>query len=377
MHPVLRALWLISLLALTAGCQEYEFAPLHPATYRQTVQTERIVSRQYKPNLMLVIDRSQSMDFPLENGESRWTQLRRAFGEYLTAHGTVARMGLVTFPTDDACGPGRVVADLWTQSDEPGDLQRQANAINATLQATRPGGVTPVGETLRALASYAPLESGRENIVVVATDGLPNCNPNNPNSYDVDPVACDCSFYPTSQCGGAYSRLGCLDKAGTVDAVKLLLAKGIKTAVVGFGADALQGVGPLVLNAIASEGGAPRTCPRGTDAECGTYNSCDPSSRICQMRYYQAANSKELADALATIGYDLSKAEACQLHLEGAPSDPSLISVRLNGAVLAAGPDTWTYDGAVVTFHGAACQTLTGSTPTDPARVELRSLERL
>jgi hypothetical protein len=375
MRTAIRGLVALSFFAAT-GCQEYEFNPINPVTFRQTVSSEKIVARQYKPNLMLVIDRSQSMDFPMPNGESRWTQLKRAFSTYLTAHGTVARMGLMTFPTGDACGAGSVVVDLWTQNDTPADLQAQASRIDQAIQATRPGGVTPTMDSLKVFTNYAPLQSGRENVVVLATDGLPNCNANNPNSYDVNPAACDCTF-AGAMCGGTYTRLSCLDQVGTVSVVRELLAKGIKTAVVGFGADALEGTGPLVMNAIASEGGAARSCPNGTNAECGTGNICDTTTKVCNLRYYQAANETELGAALATIGYDLTKGERCSFQLDVAPTDPRFLSVSLNGTAVQSGASTWTYDSGTVTFVGSACEKLASSTPDDPVTVEFRVLDTL
>ncbi|MBK7864272.1 MAG: adventurous gliding motility lipoprotein CglB [Archangiaceae bacterium] len=323
---------------------------------------------------MLVVDRSMSMSFPMENGESRWTQLTRAFGRYLTEHGTAARLGLMTFPTGDACGAGNVAVDLWTQSDTATDLQAHADGINRALQATQPGGVTPTGESLKKLIDYMPLQSGRENVVVVATDGLPNCNPDNPNSYDANPTACDCSFI-ASQCGGSNARLSCIDRDGTVNVVRQLRQRGVKTAVVGFGADALQGTGPLVMNAIASEGGAPRLCPSGADAECGTTNRCDPATHVCELRYYQATNDVELAAALATIGYSLTTGEACVVKLDAPPADPRFLSVLLDGQQV--DPAAWSYASGDVTFQGAACDRLKSSTPDDPAQLTFRTVEVL
>jgi hypothetical protein len=368
---------LISLGLLLSSCQEYEFQPLSPVTFRQTVTTRKVVAKQYKPNLMLVVDRSQSMDFPISTGgETRWSALKRAMNEYLTSYGTVARTGLMTFPTGDACGAGSIAVDLWTKNDVPDDLQNHARNINAAIQNTRPSGVTPTGDSLRVLADYQPLMGGRENVVVLITDGLPNCNASNPNSHDVDAAACDCTF-AASQCGGTYSRMSCLDSVGTVSAVRALLAKGIKTAVVGIGPDMVIGTGPQVMNAIASEGGAPRACPNGTDDECGSANTCDRSIGLCNLRFYRANEEKELASALATIGYSLSQGEKCKYQLEVAPADASYLSVRVNQEAVAGGPDTWTYDAGTVTFTQGICSKISSSTPDDPVLLDFLVLETL
>ncbi len=368
---------LLAVPLLALACQEHEFQTLEPVTFRQVSTFKKVVAKQFKPNIMLAVDRSQSMSFPIAaGGESRWFHLKAAMTEYLSTHGTVARMGLMTFPVDDACGPGAVTVPMFETNDNPVELQKHADEINAKLQATQPGGVTPTMESLRALANYAPMLGGRESIVVLATDGLPNCNPGNPNSYDVNPAACDCTF-ASNMCGGQYNRLSCLDRSGTVAVVKELLAKGIKTAVVAFGEDTLFGVGPQVMNAIASEGGAPRTCPHGNNAECGANNVCDKATKVCEMRFYAASNSRELADALATIGYDLSKGDACEQTLEVVPADERYLTVLLNDQPLPPGPDTWTYAAGTVTFHSIHCQKLGSSTPDDPVRLEFRTVEVL
>lgn len=351
--------------------------PLEAVTFRQSTQGKKVAAQQTKPNLMLVVDRSQSMNFPIGNGvnESRWQQLKVAFDTYLNQHGTVARMGLMTFPTGDACGAGGVVVGL-PNGETTAELQAQAKTINQAIQNTNPGGVTPTLDTLKALLDYAPMQNGGENIAVLATDGLPNCNANNPNSYDVDPTACDCTF-ASNMCGGMYSRLSCIDREGTVGVVRQLLQRGIKTAVVGFGADTLQGVGPQVMNAIASEGGAPRTCPNGSDAECGSNNACNPTTHVCDMRYYQANSAAELADALASIGYDLGRGDACVYSLEVKPRDERFLTVLLDGNTVDPGANGYSYADGTVTFTGDACARLRVSTSAAPVNLEFRTLEVL
>src|SRR5688572_2259642 len=92
---------LVVLGVCAISCQDYEFQPLSPVTFRQTSSTHKVVAKQFKPNLMLVIDRSDSMSFPIAaGGEPRLDAMKRAMGQYLTSFGTVARMGLMFFPSD-------------------------------------------------------------------------------------------------------------------------------------------------------------------------------------------------------------------------------------------------------------------------------------
>jgi hypothetical protein len=314
-------------------------------------------------------------------------------------------MGLMTFPSDDACATGQIVVDTYTGPETPAGLQGQADQIKQVLAAPGtgpgPGGASPTTLTLQALESYAPLLDGRNSLVVLATDGPPECNPGNPNSYcDGTQGACNCQFNPVSQCTGQIianqppynalssdqlCRLGCVDTSGTEAVVQALLNRGIKTAVVGFGGETIYGPGPAILNAIASAGGAPRACPHGTDAECGPgscqpsgLNCCDAASGLCKMRYYYAPRAAEMAAAMATIGYNLSAAQdACVQTLDVPPADASALTVLVNGAALAPGADTWTFSGSTVTFHGATCTLLMSSTPGDPVVLEFQSVRLL
>jgi hypothetical protein len=62
------------------------------------------------------------------------------------------------------------------------------------------------------------------------------------------------------------------------------------------------------------------------------------------------------------------------------PSDPSLISVVVNGTPYLPGPDTWRYDpppANQVVFQGKLCDQIKGNTPDNPVRLEIRLLKVL
>lgn len=160
--------------------------------------------------------------------------------------------------------------------------------------------------------------------------------------------------------------------------VRELRQKGIKTIVVGFGADLGSGDGPEVLNALAAEGGFPRECPNGTDAECGAGNSCVQATKLCAGAFYQAATGTELAEALRNI-WDRLPTDACVYQLSARPSDPRFISVIVDEQSLVAGPRTFAYDPGrnEVTFQGDTCNKLKSSTTATPVAVEFRIVEQL
>ncbi|MCP4808097.1 MAG: hypothetical protein GY884_22360 [Proteobacteria bacterium] len=120
-----------------------------------------------KPNMMLVVDRSGSME-----GDSRWDQVM-AMTPYLEAVEPASRLGLTLFPSpngSDRCGvDDGIVVPI---EDEPG----AGAAILAELEGTRPDGATPVAESLYDISTNGRIHDPyRPNIVLLITDGQPNC----------------------------------------------------------------------------------------------------------------------------------------------------------------------------------------------------------
>src|SRR6266852_4705982 len=150
-----------------AGCQNYSFEPVVPLAVSQTTQSKTITARQDKPNTMLVFDRSGSRTLPIDStvpacrldggagtcGQSfddcpaacvtRDRAIKSAMNTFLTNSGTVARLGMITFPsTSNECAPGTVRVDIPTLSDDA-TLNAKAAQINAILAASSPAGGTP------------------------------------------------------------------------------------------------------------------------------------------------------------------------------------------------------------------------------------------
>src|SRR5712692_3992346 len=278
-------------LALALGCQTYNFEPVTPLAVSQTTQSKTITARQDKANTMLVFDRSGSLWLPIDStvpacrldggagtcGQNaddcpvacvtRDRAIKSAMNTFLTNYGTVARLGMITFPsTSNECAPGTVRVDIPTLSDDA-TLNAKAAQINAILAASSPLGGTPTSATLVLLASYAGLQDPNiPNTYVLVTDGVPNCNDANPNDA--------CSPYPNPACqctisssGGGdaccpypgtsnnpYRRRGCLDADTTVGTMaNLRTSHSIRGFVLGVGDETL-GNG-TTLNAMAEAGG--------------------------------------------------------------------------------------------------------------------------
>jgi hypothetical protein len=393
---------LLSLAALAAvGCQTYDFEPVTPLAIAQTTQARTVTAKNLKPDMMILLDKSGSMNIPINppntgcadcaacgqpaNCATRLTEMRRAMDTFLTNSGRVARMGLTIYPQGNFCaaaGASEQLVSISPMSDSDADLQSHATTINARIQAQAAAGGTPTGDSLRFVGTLPELNNAeREDFVLLLTDGLPNCNGMNPNTC-LMPTTCNCTL---SACGNMLDdsnpnnlcRRGCLDQDGAVQAIRELRSRSIRTIVVGFGSDLTGGAGYATLNAMAVAGGFSRTCPMGTDAECGTGNTCLRPSNVCNTAFYAAGNSTELAAALAQISDNLMGDSICRWTLEAQPSSTDLLSVLIDGTATPAGPDTWELQSGVLVFQGALCDKFKASTSANPVKVEVRIVQSL
>ncbi|MFO0597730.1 MAG: adventurous gliding motility lipoprotein CglB [Myxococcaceae bacterium] len=402
--------WLVPVFVLVGSCQTYDFERVVPLAVAQTTDKTIVASKRLKPNVMLLVDNSGSMLLPTNPSASgcpagcgssssnlcpgtcptRVSELKSAMGTFLQSSGTIARLGVTVFPTDSLCKPASNIdvplpAPATTDDGTDPTLTATAASVNTRIQALSPTGGTPTGLSLEFLGTVGSLTDNndfRDDFVLLLTDGLPNCNDSNANALcgcgatctAMQTSSCACT---TSTCTGALCAKGCLDQDATVQKVRDLRLKGIRTIVVGFGADTASGSGPLVLNAMAKEGGFARECPNGTDAECGSNNTCNTATKVCNSAFFQAANGAELAAALRKIS-EAFQGDPCVFTLSAHPSDPRYLSVVIDNQSVAAGPTTYSYDFNTnkVTFNGDLCTRLKTSTTQNPVSVEFRIVER-
>jgi hypothetical protein len=372
----------VAVAAIAAACQTYDFEPVQPFAFKQEDIAKYILANPAKPNVMLVVDKSGSMLFPVDTSNSncpsgcgpapsagcpascptRLSEMKGAMGEFLTLQGDVARFGLAVFPdgATGVCAPGITIHQIPTLNDDAIALAGAAVQINGTIQGIQDpriggglpaNGGTPTAPTLRTLENYTPLLDGtRKNIVLLLTDGLPNCNSTL--------VASSCTCVPGASC--ASTNLNCLDATASIEAVAALSARNILTMVVGFGADtAGAGVGFDTLNKMAEAGGLFRKCPTGT--ECGIGDTC--TNGLCGRKFYQAGNRAELALVLENLALIIRDYDPCEYVFSAAPSDPSFVVVYVDGAKYAPGANTWSYDPASLTvrLEGDLCAKVTAS----------------
>jgi len=407
--PVLRAP-LVAALLLALGCQTYDFEPVRPVALGQTTTTVNIEAKQLKPNLMLVLDRSGSMHLPFDPtlaacgscGQSgqpacdpvacptRWDVLTSTASDFLSKHGTVARMGVAFYPSlsgatiadpgsgnpSNFCTPASSIDVALPTSDDDAALRDSATAVDFAIQrvgATASplsggvGGGTPTGDSLAYVAQHAGFGSTiqRQSFLLLMTDGLPNCNPASGLDANVNPAACDCTDGASSTVCSYYPVLDCNDFNETARKVSDIRAAGVKTIVIGYG-DVFGTSAQRTLQQISLAGDFQRRCAAG-GGECNPSDtSCfqDTNPTLCSEQFFRATSKEQLSAALAAVSSAILQGNPCVVELEPAPVDPSFLSVVVTeqgvSTLYSYPSDVWSFaalpDGnATLTFNDPLC----------------------
>ncbi|MCC6335190.1 MAG: adventurous gliding motility lipoprotein CglB, partial [Myxococcales bacterium] len=354
-------------------------------------------------------DRSGSMEAPIDAAHpacapgcgsgnpcaagcpTRISELKLALDRLLTGPKQAsARWSLTTFPGDLSCAGPAGVDSLFSGSalDDPSELRGAASQVNARIQALVPGGGTPTGQALSFVGNLSALgDPTRRDVVLLLTDGLPNCNASNVNQVcTCDGASCG-GCAPTApvcaaqqarcrctlgSCAGVRCSEGCLDDSAAVAAVQANAARGIQTIVVGFGSDLVGGDAPAVLEAMARAGGHLRDCA--SDADCGPLNSCGPTG-ACVRQYYSASDSAGLEGIFDEIVPD--PARLCRFTVSPQPARTELLVVKIDDVRVYPGPDTFSYAAGLITFTGALCHRFLSSSPQQPVNLAVAVVEAL
>jgi hypothetical protein len=172
-----------------------------------------------------------------------------------------------------------------------------ANAIQQVIQATSPANNTPTAAAIAAATAYLKTVNEPNNkVILLATDGEPNCAPSGASSGDVD---------------------------GTVAAITAAKTAGFQVYVIGIG----PSVGNLDKFAVAG----------GTN------------------KYFPATSSKDLADALASISVTVA---SCSFVLTTVPPDANNVAVYLDKSLLKQDPSNGWGFGATsqtIVLNGDSC----------------------
>jgi len=258
--------------------------------------------------LLFVVDRSGSMDFPAAGtSRTRWEELRTAMESVLPLLVDLP-MGLLTFPEMD--GTSELMSCAVARTPDVRIARSSGPTISARLLLVDPrAGDTPTPAALATVDAYIRANpSPVQRFVVLATDGLPEPN-----------------------CGATVPAT-----VAAIDTIRTTL--GVETFVLGFvgpdrsgdtsGIPALQ----AGLNQMAVAGGRPRAGA---------------------LRYYEAVDGPAFERALRAI---LASATDCAFELSSAPPRPDRVTVRQNGVVVPAAG--YTLSGRRLEFRGLACDAI-------------------
>jgi hypothetical protein len=264
---------------------------------------ENFVADEVEPNMLIVLDRSGSMEQGLGGfgGGSKWEIALEAVDTLTDTYAGRIRFGLYLFPgTDQDCDQGGQCQPGVAAVDVGDDTSVAINDYLANADTCRFG--TPMAATMEDVKGYAPLQdTTRPNYVMLITDGEENCD-----ADPADPIGDLLAADPT-----------------------------VKTYVVGFGGN----VDPGELNDAAEAGG---------------------TARPDQPFYYQADDAASLDAALAEIG---GAVLGCDYTIPQAVPDPDELFVFFDGIRVdrdPSGAGGWDYDAATsaLRFAGNACTAL-------------------
>ncbi|MBL8919507.1 MAG: adventurous gliding motility lipoprotein CglB [Myxococcaceae bacterium] len=326
-----------------------------------------IGAKTYVPDALLVVDRSGSMAQPVNPNDpacrncmvncppgclTRGLSMRNALERLLSTTPTPARFGLVLYPTNATCGPPTVASPPVPMSDEHSVLAMMASATITQLRSASFAGGTPTGPALRFAATLPELsiDARREHFMVLATDGLPNCNPMNPATC-ANPQACRCTI---QSCVGQNCTIGCLDRQNTLDALTEASARDVRTLVIAFSSDVTGNTAAVALfDELASAGGAPLSCSSRSGDECGANNPC-LGDGTCTRKF-----SSVVEAGAARVAEVLRRSALCRWVLDQPVARSPKLRVQVNGLSVAPGPMGFEADADdVVRFSGASCAQL-------------------
>jgi hypothetical protein len=266
------------------------------------------------PNVFLVLDKSGSMHDPVAPGttETKWQVLSGAVHQLLMNFNGKARYGLSIFPganNDDSCDPGQIDVAVGPNNEQA--IESRVDSFVDTVDVMGVHGHTPTAPTLSVVRSDGNLnDTGRNNYVLLMTDGIPNCGH--------DPTI-----------------------AGQTDAVGPTIAQlyasqpAVRTFVIGLGSE--TSANPELLNSWAQAG---------------------HTARQGAVKYYQASDAASLEKAFVDI---VGGVATCTFKLNKTPDDPSLLSVTVDGASVATDPNNGaSYDAGSISveLNGDACAKL-------------------
>ncbi len=254
------------------------------------------------PNVMLVLDRSGSMDNSIGGGSTttKWTDLKNAVASLVTSYDSEMRLGAAIFSSDGNCAASNIDVPLAASA---------GSTIEQKLAAQGPNGNTPTAFAFDTVIAKGMVnDPTRANYVVLATDGEPNCT-------DTD---------VTSRITKLYNQ-----------------TPSVKTFVIGIGDGTASN--PTLLNSWADAGHTART---------GT------------THYYQTSSPTDLKAAFDAIVGGIVSCDFKMM--QSAPDPNLVRVTENGTVLSPSPTNGYTFDPttSTVSLHGTACDTLRANPST-------------
>jgi hypothetical protein len=296
-------------------------------------------------NVLLVIDKSSSMDDQPEGFElKKWEALKAALEPALSEASAEMSFGLLLYPFGEKAEiPLDCFEGCCEVPDGPAAIQvgitpgeTGATQVMQALADASPGGGTPTAAALAAALSYFTQGDGSElkgdRYVLLATDGGPNCGPDNTCDADHCTPNLDglCEEGNCCEGEGAY----CLDDAAVLEQLEALAAAGIPTFVVGIPgtekyAEYLESFAvaggvtnpdaPPSYYAVSASGGVEQLTQTFVDITTHLVRSCDVDLGEAprEKQLVNVAVDCEIVPFAEGAGWDISPEQPTQLVIAG------------------------------------------------------------
>jgi hypothetical protein len=265
------------------------------------------------PDLMLVLDRSSSMNEPVASagaGATLWTETLAAVDTVVMNTQTGVNWGLKLFPLPTGCQVS-AAEEVAVAPNNYMPVIDKARMTGTNTTAGGNSGGTPTDTAVKNATTYLTgLLATRKNpkYLLLATDGEPTCG----NGANIS----DSAARPLA-----------------IAAIQAAVAAGFKTYVIGISIDP-QGI--ATLNDMAVAGGVPRNDP--------------------MTKFYPVANKADLVTALTAITGQVTN---CVFPLSKPPPVPSNVKVTVDGTKVEENMmNGWSYtsNNMAIQFNGALCE---------------------
>jgi hypothetical protein len=266
------------------------------------------------PEVLIVLDTSASMNDPIDGASatpSKWTAAVDGINSVVSSTQTQVSWGLSFIAAEaDACDTGGIAVS-------PGADWAIMPALTnrTTAGALAAGGARPTRAAVALARAYLSGQGpGHQPVILLMTDGVPDCKPGAPD------ILSD-------------------DTAGAMRAVNDAASAGIRTFVVGLATSG--GPADTALSSIATAGGFART-----DSPA----------------YFPASSSTDVVTAMNTL---VAETTTCTFVVPDPPTNDGTtsrqdIGVRLSDStsIPQDGENGWTYtdvSATAIQLHGSAC----------------------